>query len=91
MCLVCQSLEWIAEPAQTLGTVHSYVIHYHPPLPDYPTPHAVVLVDIDDGIRITGALTGCRPEDVVIGMPVKLEFADRGNGFWLYFFSPVET
>ena len=56
------------------GTVYSYVVHRHPPVPGKKLPIIVALVELTEGIRILGELTGIDPGDVNIGMPVRVSF-----------------
>lgn len=37
-------------------------------------PYAMAIVEMDDGARITTQVVDCKPEEVVIGKRVKLEF-----------------
>jgi uncharacterized OB-fold protein len=77
-CPHCASLEWSAEPLSGRGAVHSYIVHYHPPIPPYDAPHPVLLVDMDEGVRVLAALAG--PADgIAIGMRVETEFAELGQ------------
>jgi len=56
MCGDCGSLDWTAEQLSGRGTVYSYIVHHHPPLPGFATPHPVVPAELDEGIRFLGAL-----------------------------------
>lgn len=78
-CPECHSLEWHAVPLGGGGVVHSYTVHHHPPLPGFVTPHPVVLADMDEGIRLIGAMDGIAPEDVRIGMPVRVKMVRRND------------
>jgi len=78
-CPECNSLEWQTLPLGGEGTVHSFTIHHYPPLPDFKTPHPVVLADMAEGVRLLGAMDGTAPDDIRIGMPVRFEFLRRGN------------
>ncbi|HYK70209.1 MAG TPA: OB-fold domain-containing protein [Streptosporangiaceae bacterium] len=53
------------------GTVFSYVVHHHPPVPGKELPIIVALVELTEGVRMLGELTGIDPGDVRIGMPVR--------------------
>ena len=77
-CPKCQSLDWDARPLKGEGTIHSYTIHHHPALPDYPVPHPIVLADMAEGIRLVGAMDGAESADLQIGRPVEVEFLMRG-------------
>ena len=37
-------------------------------------PYAVGIVELEDGVRLTGQIVDCGFEDIKIGMPVKTEF-----------------
>jgi uncharacterized protein len=78
-CGTCQSLDWDEVELAGAGTVFSYTIHYHPPLPGFAVPHPVVLVDMAEGVRLLGPMDGTPPEDVAVGLPVTVEFTRRGD------------
>jgi uncharacterized protein len=79
MCPKCQSLQWHAMRCSGRGVVHSYTIHYHPPLPGFDSPHTILLVDMQEGFRLIGAARGIPAEQIEIGMPVEVEYFQRGN------------
>ncbi len=56
------------------GTVYSYVVHRHPPVPGKQLPIVIALVELTEGVRMLGELTGIDPADVTIGMPVRVRF-----------------
>ncbi|MFC5746865.1 OB-fold domain-containing protein [Actinomadura rugatobispora] len=74
MCPSCHSVKRDFVVASGRGEVHSYVVHHHPPVPGRTPPYVVAVVDLEEGVRIVGNVNGCPPEDVAIGMPVKLAF-----------------
>ena len=78
-CPECRSFEWEAIPLSGEGKVHSFTVHHHPALPGFATPHPVVLADMDEGIRLLGAMDGTSPDAIRIGMPVRFEFLRREN------------
>ncbi len=57
------------------GEVYSYVVHHHPPVPGKKLPVVIALVQLPEGVRMTGELLGVRPDQVRIGLPVRAEFA----------------
>jgi len=65
------------------GTVYSRVVCHPPVLPAFQerAPYAVVLVELeeDPGLRMVGNVQGCAPEDVEIGMPVRVTFQDLND------------
>jgi uncharacterized OB-fold protein len=56
------------------GTVHSFVVHRHPPLPGREVPVVLALVDLDEGVRMVGELLEVSPSDARIGVPVEVTF-----------------
>jgi uncharacterized OB-fold protein/acyl dehydratase len=56
------------------GTVYSYVVHHHPPVPGKELPIVVAVVELTEGVRMLGELTRIDPGEVSIGMPVRVSF-----------------
>ncbi|MGH3248587.1 MAG: OB-fold domain-containing protein, partial [Trebonia sp.] len=56
------------------GEVYSYVVHHHPPVPGKNLPVVIALVQLPEGVRITGELLGAGRDQVRIGLPVRAEF-----------------
>jgi uncharacterized OB-fold protein len=56
------------------GTVFSYAVHRHPPVPGRELPILLVLVELDEGVRMVGELVEAQPEEIEIGMPVQVDF-----------------
>ncbi|NNL65202.1 MAG: hypothetical protein HKP30_03065 [Myxococcales bacterium] len=71
MCGECQSLEWKGVPAVMKGTVYSYVVIHHPPVPGYEYPLACAVIDLEGGTRFVSNIVDCDPADVRIGMKVE--------------------
>ena len=78
-CPNCTSIEWDTVASTGKGKVYSFTIH-HARHADLPTPYAVVLVELDEGIRVVSNIIGIAPHDIKIGLPVELSFRPaRGN------------
>jgi uncharacterized protein len=74
-CLSCGALRNQGyQVAAGTGTVYSYVVHRHPPVPGKQLPIVVALVELTEGPRVMAELTGTDPEKVYIGMPVRTSF-----------------
>ena len=80
------------------GTVYSYTVQvYRPPAlfrMEPFAPYAIGLVELAEGLRVMGKLTGCAPEEIRIGMPVALTvealYTDEGGREVLtYAYAPV--
>ena len=77
MCPSCGTLA--ADPREYVvaagtGEVYSYVVHHHPPVPGKKLPIVIALVQLAEGVRMTGELLGVAPGQVRIGLPVRAEF-----------------
>ena len=62
------------------GTIYSRVICHPPVLPAFQdrVPYAVVLVELEEDptLRMLGNVLDCAPEELEIGMPVRVDFQD---------------
>lgn len=81
MCRACGSRDagWVAVSGR--GTVYSfYWMHqvYHPGFADH-VPYPVVVVELDEGPRITCNVVDCSREELRIGLPVEVTFETRGD------------
>jgi uncharacterized OB-fold protein/acyl dehydratase len=56
------------------GTVYSYVVHHHPPVPGKEMPFVVALVELEEGVRVLAELLDASPAEVHIGLPVVAAF-----------------
>jgi uncharacterized OB-fold protein len=83
MCGDCHSLEWDAIESSGRGTICSFTVLHHPKFPGYHYPLIIVLVDLEEGTRLTSQLVGCAPEDVDFGLPVEMLIHSDPDGFKL--------
>ena len=89
MCPSCQSTAWSGIPSKGRGTVYSYVVLRHPPIPGYDYPLPVAVIDLEEGTRIVSNVVGCKPEDVYIGMKVRLSIENVDEELKLPLFRPA--
>lgn len=76
MCGRCGSLEYEWALVSGRGTVYSYIVTHQPihPALQGRVPFATVLVELDEGVRMTSNVVDCPPEEIAIGMLVEVEF-----------------
>jgi uncharacterized protein len=74
MCLRCGAARPGYLVAAGTGEVYSYVVHHHPPVPGRKLPIVVALVTLTEGVRMVGELLDAGPDDVRIGLPVRVAF-----------------
>ncbi|HET7072988.1 MAG TPA: Zn-ribbon domain-containing OB-fold protein [Mycobacterium sp.] len=90
MCPTCRSVSWDAIEASGRGTVYSYVMPLEPKFPFFDYPYIVVLVQLDEGMRLVSNLCGIDPADVTVGMPVEVYYKTFDNDLVLHQFRPAE-
>ncbi|BBZ71433.1 Zn-ribbon domain-containing OB-fold protein [Mycobacterium paraseoulense] len=89
MCPHCRSLDWDTVESSGRGTVYSYVMPHEPKFPFFKYPYVVVLVELDEGVRLVSNLTGIDPADVTTGMPVEVYYQGFDNDLVLHQFRPA--
>ncbi|AGH50898.1 MULTISPECIES: bifunctional MaoC family dehydratase N-terminal/OB-fold nucleic acid binding domain-containing protein [Sphingomonas] len=75
-CPETGSLEWTTVEASGKGVIHSFVVMHQPQLPCFQYPLPVVLVELEEGVRIVANMIDTAPEDVAIGRAVTLDFVE---------------
>jgi uncharacterized protein len=76
--------------AAGVGEVYSYVVHHHPPVPGKQLPMVVALVQLPEGVRMVGEMTGVDPDQVRIGLPVRATFVRVDDDLTLPAWRPAE-
>lgn len=78
-------------PAAVSGkaTVHAFTVNHHPWIPGFDPPYVIAIVALPEqaGLRLTTNIVGCAPDEVRVGMPVRVTFEER-DGVWLPLFEP---
>jgi uncharacterized OB-fold protein len=90
MCPECGATKPTYLVSDGRGEVYSYVVHHRPPVPGRTAPFVVALVELDEGVRMLGELTGIDPDKVDIGLRVQVGFQDIGEGATLPYWRPSE-
>jgi uncharacterized OB-fold protein len=72
LCIACGGTPEFEE-ASGSGSVHTFTVIRQNGLPPFTSelPYVVAMVDLDEGPRVMGNVTGCPPEDVYIGMRLR--------------------
>jgi uncharacterized OB-fold protein len=77
LCSHClsESLEWVE--AKGMGTIYSFSAVYRPPTKEFKElPYIVAIVELDEGVRLMSNIVDVPPQNVKIGMRVKVVFED---------------
>ncbi len=77
LCPACRSFdfEWAASSGR--GNVYSYTVVHHQTHPAFAVPYTVVLVEMEEGLRVVAQLRAPEGTAVSIGMPVRVEWEDH--------------
>jgi uncharacterized OB-fold protein len=92
MCPKCQCFEWDTVTASGRGEIYSYAVHWYPPLPGITTPSRIVLVQLEEGMRMVGNLIDGGEDDLKIGAQVEAAIvADPGDDMPLVQWRPAQA
>ena len=89
MCRQCRSLEWTTHESTGAGTLHSFVVVHYPQVPSFEYPNQVVLIELDEGVRLVANSTDTTREELVIGSRVELDIQAVDDDLSLPFFKVV--
>lgn len=83
------SLEW--REASGRATVYTFSNVHRPQMPNFilPAPYTVALVELEEGPRIMTNIVGCDPEEVAVGMAVRVTWEPLDDGRNLPLFEPA--
>jgi uncharacterized OB-fold protein len=78
MCGACHATTSETVEASGRGTIHSWIVATHPAELDA-EPRIVVLVELEEGLRLVSNLVGAVPSEVANDLPVELCFETYGD------------
>ena len=91
MCRACHSLRWDTVEAAGGGTLHSFVVVHYPQVPSFDYPNQVLLVELDEGVRIVTNSLDMAREDLVIGSRGRVVVQRVDDALALPFFTTDST
>ena len=76
MCAECGSFAWTWELSSGRGTLFSWTVVERALHPDFEeeTPYAVVVVEMEEGVRLISRMLDTAPEDLQFDLPVQVVF-----------------
>ncbi len=88
-CRSClqNALEW--QVSKGHGSLYSYTIVWRPVTPDFTTPYAPAVVELDEGYSMMTNLVGLDTDEIRIDMRVAVQFEALAGGLTLPYFRPV--
>jgi hypothetical protein len=92
VCASCGSAAWEWSASGGRGRVFSWTITHQAPFPPFAaaTPYAVVVVEMEEGVRLVSALRGLAPERLALDLPVVVEFERISDAAAVPVFRPEE-
>ena len=59
----------------------TWTVNHHAFHPDVPPPYVIAIVELAEqaDLRVVANVVGCDPDDVVVGMPVEVDFEVQGE------------
>lgn len=90
MCPECHAADRTYVVASGLGTVYSFVVHHAPQVPGKKLPLHLAVVDLDEGVRMIGEITGADPSALAIGDRVRAVFTRIDDELTLVGWQPEE-
>ncbi len=88
-CPHCHSLEWDVVKASGKATLYSHVVMHQPRLPTFDYPLPVLLVELDEGVRMVANGIDLPADKLAIGMKLDLDFVEIEPGYLLPAFRPA--
>ncbi|HZJ28293.1 MAG TPA: OB-fold domain-containing protein [Acidimicrobiia bacterium] len=90
-CAGCGSELWSWSPASGRGRVFSWTVTHRPVDPAFAAelPYAVLVVEMDEGVRVVGSLIGLPPGQLELDLPVVAELEIVAAEVALVHFRPV--
>lgn len=93
MCAACGGAGWEWAASSGRGKIYSWtVVHQamHPALADE-IPYAVVVVELEEGVRMVSRTRDIEPEQLELDLPVRVRFERVSDQFVLPFFGPARS
>jgi uncharacterized OB-fold protein len=82
--------EWEYEPSTGRGTVYSVTVVHRVPGPGFDVPFALAVIDLDDGGTLLSHVVGREPDQVSIGLRVRVNFQKYTEEITLPYFISEE-
>ena len=78
MCAKCGSFKWDWQQSSGRGKLFSWTTATQPMMPQFAdsVPYSPVVVELDEGVRMVTWLIGIKPEELALGMPLRVLFDD---------------
>jgi len=90
LCANCRSAKWTWAESKGRGKVFSWTITHQPLVRNFPedVPYAVVVVELEEGVRMVSGLRGLHPSKLELDLPLEVVFEEVGDGKKIALFRP---
>lgn len=91
LCAACGADEWEWTKALGTGTLFSWTVTHratHPAFADA-VPYPIVVVELDERVRIVSGLRGLAPDQLRLGLPLRAEIDRVDDAIGLVYFRPT--
>ncbi len=92
MCAACGSTvsEWVRSSGR--GKVFSWTVTHQAMHPAFAgdVPYAVIVVEVEEGVRLVSGLRGLPPEQLALDLAVEVEFERISDDIALPYFHPLK-
>ena len=91
LCAACGSTDWRWERASDRGRVFSWTVTHRAIDPAFADalPYMIVVVELDEGVRLVGNLVGAGPDALALDLPVVVDLDRRSDTVALIDFRPA--
>jgi hypothetical protein len=83
------ALEW--QVSAGVGRLYSYTVVWRPVTPDFTTPYAPAVVDLDEGYAMMTNLVGLDTDEIRVDMRVTVQFEKLAGDLALPYFRPLDS
>jgi uncharacterized protein len=93
MCSACQSMDWEWAESNGRGKVFSWTVTrtpFHPLLASL-VPYAVLLVEMDEGVKLVSGIRNLPIEKLELGLPVEVVFEQVSEVMAMPYFQPLQS
>jgi uncharacterized OB-fold protein len=90
MCARCGGWQWRWHPSSGRGRIYTWTVTHqamHPAFAD-DTPYAVVVVELDEGVRLVSGLRDLTPAALALDLPVEVVIEKVSDTIALPYFRP---
>jgi uncharacterized OB-fold protein len=89
-CARCGSADWEWAASSGRGRIHSWTVTHQAPYPPFAAdvPYAVIVVELDEGVRMVSGLRELALDRIELDLPVEVVFESVNDRMAIPFFRP---